>query len=183
MNLEQIAPIIQKLFVQSLTDLYPFGLNPNSVRRGAANKRASGTLINSISANVTQTAAGQSLTIDMAGYAQFVNEGRLSMTPPPVEAIMQWLTEKGINVRDERGRFVQGHRATTRTYNKAKQTGDILPIAFAIQKSIGKFGIRETNFIGKAEDSILQNNQIRSLLGESLMDDLQAIINKQLITY
>ena len=106
MNLEAIAPIIQKLLVQSLMEPYPYGGARNSVKTGSANKRASGTLINSINSYVVNNGDEQSLVIEMAGYGQFVDEGRLAGSYPPVAAIMQWLLEKGINVRDDRGRFV-----------------------------------------------------------------------------
>jgi hypothetical protein len=182
MNLESIAPIIEQIFKNNLSARkYPFGQK----FVGVGNKIASSTLYNSVKVNVIQNNQPEpQLEISFDAYGEFVDTGRLPHTNMvPVSAIMQWLQEKGIGVRDERGRFVKGHSKTKNKIKKANQKGDALPIAFAIQRNIYKFGIRRTGWIGNSYLQLINDAKIMNLLGESAMQDLLNIINENLTTY
>jgi hypothetical protein len=173
MNLEAIAPVIEKIVKDTLKERrYPFGFQG---RTGLSNKVASGTLVNSVKVVATNDNNVQNLSIDIAGYGNMVDEGRRpGLRGIPVEAIRQWLEEKGIGVRDERGRYVQGHRKRA----AANKTAEILPIAFAIRKNIEKFGIRSAGFIQISLGKIAENKKILSLLEDSAMADLIKIIEQ-----
>jgi len=179
MNLEEITPIIEKIVKDTLRERrYPFGGRPNSLYSGLSNKVASATLINSVRVNIVRQDDVSGIEIDISPYGLFVEEGRMAGSKEvPVSAIMQWLGEKGINVRDERGRYVKGHRKFKQQYEEAKQTNKILPAAFAIQKSIKRFGIRSTNFTEMAMHRISENKQIMNLLEGQAIQDLLKLIN------
>lgn len=174
MDLVAIAPIIEKLVKDALRERrYTFGFQG---RTGVSNKIASSTLVNSVKVNVRDINNINTLEIDIAAYGNFVDEGRLpGKKGIPVSAIMQWLGEKGIGVRDERGRFVKGNKEMSKSLKGNK----ILPIAFAIQKSIQRFGIRSSGFIEVALGKIEQDKKIMSLLEEQTMEDLIKIIQQQ----
>jgi hypothetical protein len=83
-------------------------------------------------------------------YLINVDEGRgANKTPPPIRSIINWIKAKGINIRDDRGRFVRGNIIN----NTDKQTR----LAFAISKKIGKFGVRPIN-IGKIAITAIEND-------------------------
>ena len=158
MNLEEITPIIEKIVKDTLRErVYPFGGRQNSLYSGLSNKVSSGNLLNSVKVNIQKQDDFTGIEIDIAAYGMFVEEGRMPGKKVPVSAIMQWLGEKGINVRNEKGRFVKGNRKFKKEYEEAKSNGKILPAAFAIQKSIEKFGIRASNFSEKAFYKISQD--------------------------
>jgi len=179
MDLNQITPIIEKLVKDTLRERnYPFGGRPGSVYGGLSNKVASGTLVNSVKVLTKRQNDINSIEIDIAAYGIFVEEGRASgKNFVPVSAIMQWLTEKGIGIRNPQGQFVKEHRKTKKKYEEAKKTGNILPAAFAIQSSIKRFGIRATNFTELALNKISQDKQILSLLEGQAIDDLMSLIS------
>ncbi|CAB5214278.1 hypothetical protein UFOVP185_45 [uncultured Caudovirales phage] len=179
MNLEEITPIIEKIVKETLRERrYPFGGRPNSLYNGLSNKVASATLINSVKVNTIKQNDVSGIEIDIAPYGLFVDEGRRAGSKEvPVSAIMQWLGERGINVRDERGRFVKGHRKFKKQYEEAKQNNKIVPAAFAIQKSIKRFGVRASNFTEMAMFRISENKQIMDLLEGQAIEDLLNLIN------
>ena len=181
MNLEAIAPIIEKIVKDTLKERrYPFGFQG---RTGLSNKVASGTLVNSVKVNVKNNNNINSLEIDIANYGNLVDEGRLpGKNGIPVEAIKIWLQEKGIGVRDERGRFVKGHGKTRQSHKTVKKEGGILPIAFAIQKNIQKFGIRPSGFVQASMENIQNNQKIMDLLEQQTMNELLNIINTKFNT-
>jgi len=176
MNLEAIAPIIKKIIQDTLRERrYPFGFQG---RTGLSNKVASGTLLNSVQVVKVQNEGIDTLELIMPGYGQFVNDGRLpGKKGIPVEAIKIWMQEKGIGVRDERGRFVKGNRQRTKNFNTGK--GDVYPIAFAIQKNIQKFGIRQSGWIPIVMGKIEEDRKIRELLEGQAMADLIKILEQQ----
>jgi hypothetical protein len=176
MDLNKIAPLIQKDVQDALKERrYSFGFQG---RMGLTNKIASGNLFNSVKVEVKEKDNINTLSIDMLGYWQFVEEGRLpGRKGVPVEAIKIWMEEKGIGIRNERGRFVKGHRARKKSYKTGKD--DVYPIAFAIQKSIQKFGIRSAGFLEVALGKISEDKKINELLEGDVMSDLIKIITTQ----
>ena len=128
---------------------FPFGIP----QKGIGNKRATGNLINSIKAkNVTITENMETISFDLdaLNYLINVDKGRgENRTPPPIRSIISWIKARGINIRDERGRFVKG--------NIINKTNAQTRLAFAISKKIGKFGIRPIN-IGKIAITAIEND-------------------------
>jgi len=180
MDLQVIAPVVEQIVKDTLRQRrYPFG---NKIT-GVGNKVASGTLVDSVRVLPVRNGDQETLEIDIAAYGNFVDEGRQSgKQMVPVSAIMQWLLEKGIGIRDERGRFVKGHGKTRKSHKTAKKTGDILPIAFAIQKNIQKFGIRPAGFVQKSLENIQNNEKVINLLEQQSMNELLNIINTKFNT-
>ena len=104
MNLEAIAPIVEKIIKDVLLEKrYPYG----RVKMGVNNKKASGNLIDYISVRPVNQANFKMLEIYMLDYAQVVDQGRKPGTAVTPLAIMKWLQSRGINVRDERGRLIE----------------------------------------------------------------------------
>ena len=150
MTEQEMAAVITDIIKGILLEKrFPFGIP----QKGIGNKRATGNLINSIKAkNVTITENMETISFDLdaMNYLINVDKGRgRNKTPPPIWAIMNWIKARGINIRDERGRFVKGNVIN----NTNKQTR----LAFAISKKIGKRGIRATN-IGKIAITAIEND-------------------------
>jgi hypothetical protein len=128
---------------------FPFGVP----QKGIGNKKATGNLINSIKAKnviISENMETISFDLDAMNYLINVDKGRgTNKTPPPIWAIMNWIKSKGINIRDEKGRFVKGN--IMNNANKQKK------LAFAISKKIGKFGVRATN-IGSIAITEIEND-------------------------
>ena len=128
---------------------FPFGIP----QKGIGNKRATGNLINSIKAKnviITENMETISFDLDRMNYYTNVEKGRgPNRTPPPIWAIMNWIKARGINIRDSKGKFVQGNIIN----NADKQR----KLAFAISKKIGRFGIRATN-IGSISITAIEND-------------------------
>jgi hypothetical protein len=128
---------------------FPFGIP----QKGIGNKRATGNLINSIKAkNVTISENMETISFDLdaLNYLINVDKGRgENRTPPPIRSIISCIKARGINIRDERGRFVKG--------NIINKTNAQTRLAFAISKKIGKFGIRPIN-IGKIAIPAIEND-------------------------
>lgn len=185
MNLEQIAPIVEQIIKDTLQERrYPFG---NTIK-GIGNKIASGRLRDSITVNAVQNGNEQTLEITGAAYGNFVDLGRVAgRKDVPISAIMQWIGEKGIGIRNEKGQFVKGHSSFKKQYKNAKETGGILNLAFAIQKNIQKFGIRNygeagQGFIAASLQNLQNNRNLMSLLEETSLNELKSIIDKNFNT-
>jgi len=128
---------------------FPFGIP----QKGIGNKKATGNLINSIKAKnvvITENMETISFDLDAMNYLINVDKGRgPNRTPPPIWAIMSWIKSKGINIRNEKGRFVKGN--IINSADKQKK------LAFAISKKIGRFGVRATN-IGRIAITAIEND-------------------------
>ena len=74
--------------------------------------------------------------------------------PPPRAVIDKWLVQRGIAPRSN-GKF-------------ATRKG----LAIAIQKSIMKYGIRPTNFIGRAINEIKESVAIQNILEDATYEEL-----------
>ena len=125
MDLEKIAPIIEKIMKDTLEQKrYPFGF---AKFKGVGNKVASGKLRDSISVKVVKVNEGESIIqVLTAEYAQWVQSGRLpGKKGIPVDALEKWIKERGLTGRDKKGRYIKRRS-----------------FAFAIQSNIKKFGIK-----------------------------------------
>lgn len=167
MDLQRLAPIIEQIFKQVLSEKrYPFG-NPSV--RGLGNKVASGTLKNSIKA--VQTKRDTILILGPGGlplnetYGDWggrgdVNLGRKpGLKGIPIDVLEKWIQEKGLKGRDKKGRFIK-----TRSF------------AFAIQTNIKKFGIKPSNFIEISLDTIIDNKEIIETIEEITVEEIIDLI-------
>jgi hypothetical protein len=143
---------------------FPFGIP----QKGIGNKRATGNLINSIKAKnviISENMETISFDLDALNYLINVEKGRArNKTPPPIKSIMSWIKARGINIRDERGRFVKG--------NIINKTDAQTRLAFAISKKIGKFGIRPTNVVNIAITAIENDPRFFDLYQKEAFDKL-----------
>ena len=110
MNLEKISPIIEKIIKDVLLERrYPYGWT----KFGVSNKNASGNLIDYISVRTESSKNQSTLELYMLYYADVVDKGRRKGEYVSPMAIMEWIKNKGINVRDEKGRFEAGARTVS----------------------------------------------------------------------
>jgi hypothetical protein len=159
MDLEKIAPIIEKIMKDTLEQKrYPFGF---AKFRGTGNKVASGKLRDSISVNVVKVNENETIIqVISEAYAQWVQSGRLpGKKGVPVDALEQWIKERGLTGRDKRGRFIKRRS-----------------FAFAIQANIKKFGIRPSNFLDVALEMIANDPKIMELIGDNAYEELLNLI-------
>lgn len=155
MNLEEIAPILEKIIQDSLEEKrYKFGF---AKYQGTGNKVASGRLKDSVSVSVQQTNDSSAIIeVMMEEYAQWVQSGRLPGKKfVPVGALEEWIKSRGLKGRNSKGRFI-----TNRSF------------AFAIQKNINKFGIRPANFLDVSLEKLIDNDKVIELLGDATYEDL-----------
>jgi hypothetical protein len=159
MDLEKIAPIIEDILKKTLEQKrYPFGF---AKFKGVGNKVASGKLRNSIKVNVVQKPNHSGIIEVLAEqYAQWVQSGRLpGKKGVPISAIENWIKSRGIKGRNKKGQFI-----TNRSF------------AFAIQNNIKKFGIRPSNFLDVALETIGNDPKIMELLGDEAYEELINLI-------
>lgn len=159
MDLEKIAPIIESILKKTLEQRrYPFGF---AKFKGVGNKVASGKLRNSIKVNVVQKPNHSGIIEVLAEqYAQWVQSGRLpGKKGVPISAIENWIKSRGIKGRNKKGQFI-----TNRSF------------AFAIQNNIKKFGIRPSNFLDVALETIGNDPKIMELLGDEAYEELINLI-------
>jgi hypothetical protein len=166
MDLNAIAPIVENIIKDVLSKTkYPYN-------GGTALKKASGNLIDYISVRSEKDGDLDVLTIYMVDYAEAVDQGRSKGSYVPVNAIMKWLQDKGINVRDDRGRLVKGQQKFRKKLQSSIKANKALPMAYAISASIKNKGIRPTYFMEEAINRMLNNKKIDELLENSAIEDL-----------
>lgn len=163
MNLEAIRPIIEDIVKKTLLEKrYEYGFPA----KGVSNKKATGGLINSIKVIKVREDNEDILRVEMKDpNYKFVEEGRAKGKYVPIKAILKWMAQRGIGVRNKKGQFV-------------KDDAGRKSIAYAISNSIKVNGIRSTGFIEIAKGRIKENNQILQLLEEAAMQELIEIIEK-----
>lgn len=154
MDYTVIAPIIQETIQKVLSERsYPFGF---SKYRGLSDKVASGKLRRSVNVEVVPSQDRPIIKIFMEDYWVWVQSGRLpGKKGVPVNAIEQWIKDRGLTGRDKKGRFIKRRS-----------------FAFAIQTNIKKFGIRPSNFLDKAVNLLETDQRILDALGEEAFEEL-----------
>jgi hypothetical protein len=155
---------------------FPYG-NPQS---GTGNKIASGGLYDSVDYSIVETNGLPRLVLEIANYAFYVDKGRgAKVKRVPLDVLISWIRIKGLQGRDDRGRFMS-------------QTN----LAWAIQTNIFKYGIRPAEIFGKAQtgmaDWLDPNKQKANLppelkeefddFYEAIGDDLQNYLQEQVDT-
>lgn len=174
MNLEAIEPIIEQIIKDSLSArVYEYGKNKN-----LTNRVASGRLRNSVKAKVQPNKQGfQIVQITFLGGKTMNQEGvyaywlandrgpnRGGSKFANIGAIKQWIKDKkSFKTRDfKTGKFLP------------KNEKNIEKAAFAIARSIGRFGFknRPENFVEISIDKIMNNPKIIEIIGNATIDDL-----------
>ena len=161
MNLEAIKPIVEQIVKDTLLEKrYEYGW-PS---KGVSNKKATGGLINSIKVIQVQENNVDILKVDMKDpNYKYVEEGRAKGKYVPIKAILKWMAQRGIGIRNEKGQFVKDDAARTAA-------------AFRISNSIRVNSIRATGFIEIAKGRIEENKQIMRLLEDAAMQELIDLI-------
>jgi hypothetical protein len=165
--MEELAVMFQQALKDNLARPYPYApgyfgqKQPTGVRNMT---RRTGNLYKSI--QVSFDPAQNRMRVNMLNYWKYVNDGRQPGTYVPLKPLMNWIRVKGMN-RDPKGRF--------KKFN-------IKGVAFAISKSIQKFGIQPTNFYDDSFDVFVEAfkdpNGPAAQLGIDLRDFLRRIIQQ-----
>jgi hypothetical protein len=165
--MEELADMFQKALKDNLAKPYPyapgyFGQKPKTGTRNM--KKKTGNLYNSI--NVSFDPATNRMKVNMLNYWKYVNDGRQPGKYVPLKPLMDWIRVKGLN-RDKSGRFKKFNVKGT---------------AFAISKTIQKFGIQPTNFYDDSFDVFIKAfddpNGPAAKLGMDLQEFLIKIIQE-----
>lgn len=171
MNLEEVAPIIENIVKESLSEkVYIYG----RYQRSLTSRVASGRLRSSIKAVVTDNKQGvQSIQLQAFGqplsntYAYWLANDRQPNGGggyANIGAIEQWIKDKkSFKIRDlKSGKFLP------------KNDKNIKNTAFLVARSIGRFGYQNKpkNFVEISYDKILNNPQITTLIEEATYDEL-----------
>ena len=161
MDLEAIKPIVQDIVKNVLLERrYEYGWPT----KGMSNKKATGGLINSIKVIQIKENNTDILQVDMKDpNYKYVEKGRAKGKYVPIKAILKWMAQRGIGIRNEKGQFVKDDNARTAA-------------AFRISNSIRVNSIRATGFIEIARKRIAENKQVMQLLEEAAMQELIDII-------
>ena len=161
MNLEAIKPIVEEIVKNTLLERrYEYGFPT----KGVSNKKATGGLVNSIKVVQINENNSDILRVQMKDpNFKYVEYGRAKGKYVPIQAILKWMAQRGIAIRDEKGRFKKDEDAR-------------LSAALKISNSIRVKGIRATGFIEIARQRIKENKKIMQLLEEAAMQELIEII-------
>ena len=128
----------------------------------AADKKATGQLINSLDYKVVEVLDNLLLTILSEPYLKYIDEGRKPGRMPPSQVFIRWIDAKGIVFKNKKGKII-----------KKEST------AFLIARSIGKNGIKPTNIIRKTIDNVYSNKT--ALLEKAAAKDVEALLEKILV--
>jgi len=127
---------------QLLIQQFPYapGYAGGGTLRDNGNKYATGQLYESIKYSIETDLQGQPvLVLSYVDYFDYVNEGRRpKQKRVPINALLNWIAVRGIQVQDSRGRDIPP-----------------LSLAFAIQTNIFKFGIAPSNIYDRGLEGIL----------------------------
>ena len=171
MNLEQVAPIIENIVKESLSEkVYLYG----RLQKSFTSRVASNRLRSSIKAVIIDNKQGvQSIQIQAFGqplsntYAYWLAEGRKPNGGggyANIGAIEEWIKNKqSFKIRDlKTGKFLP------------KNDKNIKNTAFLVARSIGRFGYQNKpkNFVEISYEKILNNPQINELIEQATYDDL-----------
>lgn len=136
-----------------------------------SDKLASGALYKSINYNVTIEDTGVHLQLIYNDYLQWINIGRKPGTLPPVDKILEWVQERGIDTRNGAtvrrmsalGRFAKASfkfngRGSNGRYRSVLQ--DQTSMAWRIAMGIKQKGIKPTPILDKAAEKLYSPMQI-----------------------
>lgn len=125
----------------------------------AADKSATGSLVNSIKYEVLEAANGVMLNILANDYFKFVDEGRRPGKMPPIRAIVPWVQAKGIRMNTKSGIVMSDESS-----------------AFVIARSIGMKGIKPLGIKKQVIDDLLNNKS--KIIESGIELDITSYINE-----
>lgn len=150
-NFDNAMEFLSQQFVEdlrsALSQPYPFAPGFNFQRQpfGTANKIASGELYESI--QVSYNAEKKQITLTMAEYWKYVNDGRRPGKYVPLNSLLKWIKSRRLKGRNKKtGRFITNES-----------------FAWGINQNIKKFGIAPTYFYDKAFQTFEKNFENESL--------------------
>lgn len=104
--------------------------------------KATGNLIQSIKADFPNvTPQGITIGIEMADYYQWVEDGRGKGKRPPIASIQQWISAKGIQVRQSKGESKQS------VLDSRKSMAIAIARKIHSKGTIKRFGYKGSNFM------------------------------------
>jgi len=164
----ELANDFEQLIKKSLAQPYPYapGFANNRPKKGVRDmKKQTGSLYNSI--KVSFNPQTNEIKVMMLEYWKNVNDGRKPGKYVPIKPLMDWIRAKGFNKNKETGRF---------------QKFNIKGTAFAISKTIQKFGIARTNFYDDAFGEFTEKfeNEAVQALGIDMTTFFQNIIEEDI---
>jgi hypothetical protein len=99
-------------------------------------------LMQSIKADIPNvTPQGATIGIEMINYYQWVESGRRPGKRPPIKSIEEWITSKGIQVRQSKGESGQS------VLDRRKSMAIAIAGKIASKGTIKRFGYKGSNFI------------------------------------
>lgn len=125
----------------------------------ADGKYATGKLISSINTEIEYDGRYFSVELNTADYFKYVNEGRKAGKFPPLNAIRQWITVKGILPRPIKGKLP--------TTNQ---------LAYLIGRKISRQGIKGTRSLEKTE----KNYRLEDRILDQLLEVFEKEIDKSI---
>jgi len=124
----EVAQVIIEKLKQSLTE------------KGAYTRAKQ--LMQSIKADIPNvTPQGATIGIEMINYYQWVESGRRAGKRPPITSIEEWITSKGIQVRQSKGESKQS------VLDRRKSMAIAIASKIASKGTIKRFGYKGSNFI------------------------------------
>jgi len=162
MDLSKVAPIIEEIVKESLSDkVYLYG----RFQKSLTSRVATGNLRNSIKAVVKGNKQGLQV-IQVQAFNQPLSNTYaywLANDRKP-NAIQEWIkNKKSFRIRDfKTGKFLP------------KNEKNIKNTAFVVARSIGRFGYQNKpkNFVEISYDKILKDQRITTLMEDALYDDV-----------
>jgi hypothetical protein len=145
--MSELAAKFENNLKQQLAEPYPYAPGYNGSRQskfqGIRNmKSKTGSLYKSIEVSFDPTT--NLIRVMMLDYWKNVNDGREPGKYVPIKPLMSWIRTKGFNKSKQTGKF---------------QKFNIKGTAFAISKTIQRFGIRPTNFYDDARTEFAKEFQ------------------------
>jgi len=147
-NLKRLLTAYGELFVKQYQD-----------RLKADGTYASGKASKSLDSEVTISDLESELSVLGEKYITAISDGRgPNQQMPPSTAILHWMREKNVKLRDSKGRF------TTVTDYKMRSA------SFAIARALGRNGsIKRFNYTGTGLIDIVYNN-IKDVFGQEVLE-------------
>jgi len=146
-----------------------------TIRGKQARRVATGTLQNDLTYRLWKRGATMQVIFttkqkSTRDYADVIEEGRTpGSKPPPVAPILKWLKVKGIQMRDDRGRFkkqpklvLKNKRSKTKTRATDKEWNQL---AYVIARSIGRNGIEGIHYMRDAVSFVAPQYKKKLALG------------------
>lgn len=158
--------------------------NLNKINKYGSDSNASGTLQQSINITPVSFMGGDySISINMANYYKWVNDGRGPGRKPYSGDIKKWIIKKQLRL-DDGGFTKKGYKreGTLLASSKKKvklgnrKVNILDAVAYKIAAKIGKYGTKPTNFL---TDAVNKNKEsLYDAMAKALKKDVIILINE-----